>query len=229
MVAMAAPQIRIKDSDRLAFFGSTGSGKTYRATRMLANHPRVAVIDPKFDLHLPGAKVVHKYDPKLPRQVFRPYGNTPIYEQTEQYLYDLWRHRLPGVVYADEVNDLSRSARSISPMWNRITRQGRSLGVCAWAASQRPVDVPSTVFTESQHFFVFALAWENDRQKVESFTTDGIASQVERLGAYECVYYSARTRQALVLPRTVATQIIPVARPEPARPSLFSRWFSQRS
>jgi hypothetical protein len=224
---VTTPAIRIRDSDRLALFGSTGSGKTYRAIRFLAQHPRWAAIDPKFDLSIPGAEIVKHYNPKLPRQIFRPYGDTPIHEQTERFLWELWRHRLPGVVYADEVNDLSKSPRSISPMWNRIIRQGRGLGVCAWSASQRPVDVPSTVFTESQHFFVFALAWENDREKVESFTTDGVARLVEGLGEFQCVYYSAKSRRAIVLPRAVATQIVNVTRPERARPGLFAKFFAR--
>lgn len=215
--------IRIRDSDRVAIFGTTGSGKSYRATRLLATYPRVAVIDPKFEFELPGAEIVSRYDPKLARQIFRPYADAPIWEQTEPFLEDLWRARLPGVVYADEVNDLSRSSRAINPVWNRIIRQGRSAGVCAWSASQRPVDVPSTIFTEAQHFFVFALGWENDRRKIESFTADGVGRLIEQLGAYECVYYNVARRRAIVLPPAIATAIVPVVRPDrtPTRPPGF--------
>lgn len=229
-IAAPAVRIRIGKQDRVAIFGTTGSGKSYRAMHLLAGYPRVAVLDPKFDFDLPGAVEVGRYDPKLKKQVFRPYEKRPINEQTEDFLDQLWQYRLPGIVYADEVNDLSSGPRSFSPAWNRIIRQGRRLGVCAWSASQRPTDVPSTIFTESQHFFIFALAWENDRKKVESFTGDDVARLVDGLQEFECVYYDKRTRTGRVLPPAIPSVVTaggPIAPTHANRPGGLAGWFDR--
>jgi hypothetical protein len=59
--------------------------------------------------------------------------------------------------------------------------------------SQRPKDVPSAIFTESEHFFIFRLTFEADRDKVASFTSDAIGERIAKLRGHECVYYNVLT------------------------------------
>lgn len=218
--------VKIGRRDRVLFLGTTGAGKSFLAGHMVANAPVITVIDPKWEFDLPGAKYVKHYDPRIARQVFRPPMVRPIHEETEEFLDDFWRHRKAGIIYADEVNDLQKGPRAASPAWNRIIRQGRSWSVCAWSASQRPSDVASVVYTESQHFFVFALGWEEDRKKVQSFTGDGVAAAVDRLGEYQCVYYDKRRRLWDVLPPTIThVGSTVVEQPRQAQGGWFSRIF----
>jgi hypothetical protein len=95
------------------------------------------------------------------------------------------------VVYVDEMTLVNEGyGYRLHPMLGRIIRTGRETNVSAWVGSQRPKDIPSAVFTEAEHFFIFQLNWADDRKKVVSFTSDKIGPVLSSLKAHEFVYYN---------------------------------------
>lgn len=164
--------VNISRTDRACFFGRTGSGKTTLARSLLhsCNLP-YAVLDPKHRYRDEGVKVTHGFNRKLREQIIRvdPLGGAEELELWDEVIYSIWKHG-DTIIYADEATLLT-PPRSILPELGRAIRTGRERNVGVWIGSQRPKDIPSVVFTEAEHFFLFRLQWEADRTKVSSFTS----------------------------------------------------------
>lgn len=103
------------------------------------------------------------------------------------------------VIYGDEATLLTRPT-ILEPTLGKAIRTGRERGVAVWLSSQRPKNIPSEVFTESEHFFVFQLTYEDDFRKVASFTGDRMWEHAETVWPeelegtdrqnHDCIYYS---------------------------------------
>ncbi len=184
---MTAPNIVLRGTERACFFGKTGTGKTTLARSLLYQCARTVVLDPK---HMftppPGVKIVSEYTKRLAHQVIRVEPDGWESERWRQAIYQVWQ-RGNTVLYVDECTLIS-PARTILPELGRVIRTGRERGLGVWIASQRPKDIPSVVFTESEHFFVFRLQWEEDRKKVASFTHDALQSMLPRLKGHDFAY-----------------------------------------
>lgn len=167
--------VNISRTERACFFGRTGSGKTTLARSLLhsCNLP-YAVLDPKHRYRDEGVKVTHSFNRKLAEQIIRvdPIGGDAELDLWDEVIYDIWKHG-DTIIYADEATLLT-PPRSILPELGRALRTGRERNVGVWIGSQRPKDIPSVVFTEAEHFFLFKLQWEADREKVASFTSEHV-------------------------------------------------------
>jgi hypothetical protein len=80
----------------------------------------------------------------------------------------MWYDRQSTVLYIDELTKLAIGRRTL-PILADFMRLGRQINKGVWYATQRPKDVPALFFTETEHWFVFDLRWEEDRDKVASF------------------------------------------------------------
>lgn len=190
--------ITIKSSDRVNFFGRTGCGKTTLARYLLRKATRPYVIlDPKHDYSERGVPIVKRFDKDLERQIIRVEPDEYEMEAWDDTIYDIWRHR-NRIIYADELTLIS-PARTLLPAAGRAIRTGRSVGVAFWAASQRPKDIPSAVFTETEHFFVFQLVYQADRDKVVSFTGDKAEPILPTLRGHNCMYYGVHKDDIAVI------------------------------
>jgi DNA helicase HerA-like ATPase len=194
--------IRVKPSERACFFGRTGSGKTTLATRLLlesAATVRWVILDSKQQIDLPGVPVNRTFKPKQPRQIIR----VPDIEGAEVALWQLHILRIwtakNRVIYVDELLDVIPTARRLGPGLGRAIRTGRSRGVGVWAGSQRPSDIPSQVFTESEHFFNFQLSFARDREKIASFTDDSLLPFLEGNRGHDLVYYNVLEQRIAVI------------------------------
>ena len=180
--------LRIKSSDRCCFFGRTGSGKTTLAKSLLRGARRWVVFDPKHTFEEPGGKVVKRPERRLARQIVRvPFRDEQYHWQAA--LHSVWRMGR-RILYIDEVNIVNPSRTVVSEELGRAIRTGRERGLGVWSASQRPKDIPSVVFTEAEHFFIFRLQYEADREKVASFTGERILPLLEGLRGHQFVYYN---------------------------------------
>jgi len=96
------------------------------------------------------------------------------------------------MLYVDELV-LVTPPRSILPQLGRAIKTGRELGIATWMGSQRPKEIPSPVFTETEHFFVFRLKYQADKNKVAEFTTDEMHEYMDALKGkarkHDCIYY----------------------------------------
>lgn len=188
--------LNIRRTDRACFFGRTGSGKTTLARRLLrsCSLPFV-VLDPKHRYEDEGVQVTHAFNRKLSEQIIRvdPIGGGEELELWDEVIYNVWKHG-DTILYADEATLLT-PPRSVLPELGRAIRTGRERNVAVWIGSQRPKDIPSVVFTEAEHFFLFRLQWDADREKVASFTSPHVERPYKgmlregRQAKHDFIYY----------------------------------------
>ena len=155
-----------------AILGTTGSGKSTLAAHTVSRAPfhlrPQFIIDIKHEEIFAQCQRIVEIDikDKLPTQpglyITRPRPDQ--LEDIEAWLMRLWENGNAGL-YIDESYLMPDKA------WLRnVLAQGRSLGITVIAASQRPVDVPRSVFTEASYISIFRLNDEKDLQRVREFT-----------------------------------------------------------
>lgn len=170
-------ELRISRDQRVFFGGRTGSGKTTLADRLIRTLGyRTVVIDPKHSWAFPGYVHSQRYNPSpaVIRQVFRPKDDADEgWEDTVEYLNDVWAYDVPTVVYIDELTSVT-SPRRAPRVLATLVRLGRQRGFGVWFATQRPKDVPSLFFTEAEHWIIFDLITQDDRDKVSGYMGDKV-------------------------------------------------------
>lgn len=203
-----AVRLSIGRADRVALFGKTGAGKTTTARHLLSvAHARTrtpfVVIDPKRTFRMDGVPVVRDFRSKEERQIIRDDGFGDLDFWDEQ-LFRIWEAG-SRIVYVDEAT-LITPPRSILPSLGALIRTGRERDLGTWTGSQRPKDLPSPIFTEAEHFFVFRLSWEHDREKVVSFTSPYMREHLDaiktRARKHDCVYYDVGNDRLVYLHMT---------------------------
>jgi DNA helicase HerA-like ATPase len=197
-VLAAPPKLNIRPNDRLFFAGRTGSGKTTLAKGLLNGVAKFVVIDPKHTFTMSGIPTKPHFDKNLDRQIVR----VPMYDKRKDkrrtaemerfadVINDVWKAG-NRVLYIDELTLVTRP-RPLLPELAKAIRTGRERGLGVWTGSQRPTEIPSEVFTESEHIFVFQLGYMRDRMKVTHFTTDAIYRVMEGLRGHSFAYYNVR-------------------------------------
>lgn len=168
-------------SERGFIVGTTGSGKTTLATRLLRYYSRVVAIDPKGTLgsggdgsgrHLPGYDLA-----KTPRELefrtarsdhvqYRPDMKFQTPEQWERIFDFLYRqgHRL---IYNDELADVHHFNMA-PPSLRRIITSGRELAIAHLGATQRPRQIDRRIMSEAERWYVFHLRDQDDIRLMRS-------------------------------------------------------------
>jgi len=177
--------IRIRNSERVAFIGATGSGKTVLAMYLLSGLNRVIVIDPKHTFHMPGFKPGWK----LPltsgdfRLIIRPTMDDD--ERLAGFLMRLMREG-SVTIYCDEAATTADIFPETTQALTEIARTGRERHVALWCTMQRPRRVPLTMLTETESFFVFSVRAKDDRDYIRGYTGDEVT---DRLPKFMFWYY----------------------------------------
>ncbi len=190
--------LTIKGSDRLCLFGRTGSGKTTLAKYLIEQVPRYVVLDPKGTFNVEGIPVVKSFSRMQDRQIVRPKWNADTYMVFDHAMLSAYKQR-NIVVYLDETT-MHTKPTVINPTLGMLIRLGRERGVGTWCASQRPKNIPSAIFTEAEHIFSFPLNFRLDREKVESFTADGVADEIATLQGHDFVYFRVHASELRHMP-----------------------------
>lgn len=182
--------------EHCAVLGCTGSGKTTLASYILSKSPfdrmPFIAVDMKGDdllaqiEHMPELGLNEKIPSEPGLYVVRPLPSED--EAIENWLGKVWAKGNTGL-YIDEAYLLP------DKKWVRnILAQGRSLRIPTIFASQRPVDIPRSIFTEASHVAVFRLNDERDKKTVREFTPKGMLDI--RLPDYHCAWYSPKWQSA---------------------------------
>lgn len=186
--------------ERLAILGCTGSGKTTLAAHVLSVAPFEQMpyicVDYKGDdllASIPRLREIGTRDaiPTKPGlYVIRPLPSDV--DAMEVWLWKVWEAGNTGL-YIDEAYLLPNKAAI-----QNILSQGRSLRIPGIFASQRPVDVPRSIFTEASHIAVFRLNDDRDRATVREFTPDGMIPKKGglRLPDYHCFWYNVNDHKS---------------------------------
>ena len=187
--------LSIRPSDRVAFIGKTGSGKTYAARLLALPIDRLVVLDPKGTLK--GKWGLREWGTRTRRDLAKgkpvrvrfaaPIGDeeqiAAFYDQVFKLCYEAGH----VTVYIDEVYGvLSKSGRP-GPWLTALYTRGRELGIGVWAATQRPAWVPRFILSETEWFLVFRLQLADDRKRVEEI----IGTDIGDLQQHQFVLYNA--------------------------------------
>lgn len=170
--------ISIKNSDRAAFIGASGSGKTELAKFFLARLNRVVVIDPKHTFKLNGFKrgwslpVIKKEF----RLIIRPRRSED--ERLADFIRVLY-HQGNVTLYCDEMATLADMYPETTLVLADIARTGREKKIALWSAMQRPRGTPRVFLSESEMFFVFNLRSLEDRQYVKGYAGDEVEQRIK--------------------------------------------------
>lgn len=185
-----------RTDEHTAILGCTGSGKTTLAACVLSKAPfdrmPYIAIDYKNDdllAQIGRLKEIELSEP-IPEKpglyVIRPLPSEA--DDVEKWLWKVWEKGHTGL-YIDEAYLLPNKEAI-----KNILAQGRSLRIPVIAASQRPVDVPRSIFTEASHIAVFRLNDRRDKKTVAEFTPDGMLEN--RLPDFHSFWYSVKDHSA---------------------------------
>lgn len=185
-----------RTDEHVAILGCTGSGKTTLAGFVLSRAPfdkmPYIAVDYKGDDFLGSIDRIeeiglHETIPPHPGlYVVRPMPSE--IDAMETWLWKIWEKGRTGL-YIDEAYLLPNKEAI-----KNILAQGRSLRIPVIAASQRPVDVPRSIFTEASHIAVFRLNDRRDKKTVGEFTPDGMLEK--RLPDYHSFWYNVKDHSA---------------------------------
>lgn len=191
-------KMQYKTDQRIGIFGQTGSGKTHLMKQMFLPHlTRFILHDPKFEHK--GLKAVYCHKPQdilrtwarnKNKIVYQPYDSEiSDFEQVCHYVFQKGNY----VLILDEVTYVVKNAQTASKWFGNIIRLGRGRNIGCISLSQRPMDIPNIIISESQHIFAFYLALEGDRKKVAGVVGDE-ALKLKDTPLFHYLYYTPLSR-----------------------------------
>lgn len=180
---------------RSVFVGKTGCGKTTLAEKICSVFDYCVILDSKGELNWKGYEIVKSLSDlkriRLGRVIWQPNiyeQNVESYEDFFKWIYD----RKNTVVYIDEVLAICKNSQSLPFWYKAILTRGRSRGIGCLNSTQAPVYIPHFILSQSEHFFVFQMRLDSDREKIEKIT--GIdKNDLERLKNHEFYYADDKT------------------------------------
>ena len=205
---MTFADLRPAPGEHAFIAGKTGSGKTVLAYALVQPSARsVLVFDAKGRIRWPGFerartfKDFHRKAERGPRVIYAPNADElrdrPTHEAFFRYAYE----RTNTLVYVDEGFSVT-DGEELPDSYFAILTRGRELNVTAITSTQRPMNLPQEIMSESSRFYVFRLAMPQDRKKVASFVPVE-ASRFGQLQKQRFIYYRDSDDEANPPPATV--------------------------
>lgn len=174
----------ITSDRRVVIVGKTGSGKTLLTGVLLANARRLLVVDSKDGLQ---DWQLEDYGSRSLDAIKASGAYRIRVVQDEQaleamaVLYTVGN----GTVYVDELTAIVRPGKNAPAVFNDIWSRGRSRNIGAWVGIQRPNRVPLELLSEAEHFFIFRLSLERDRERMAEIVGKGALTPVkDKYGFY---------------------------------------------
>lgn len=186
--------ITVRAGDRAFFVGTTGSGKTHLAEKLLSDRKDVIVVDPKHGFEWKTRRGVITSDF---REAVRHPGPDPLIYRPSLaecaagipwFWVWVWA-RENTLVYVDEVTAITKPT-TIPYEFARCIQMGRSKNIGVWCGTQRPARVPIVILSESEHDFIFRLRNPADAKRMAEYSDPKILSDPAR--GHDFWYYGDR-------------------------------------
>lgn len=161
--------LKLRNDQRGAIIGRTGTGKSFLAKRLLPRSGNLAIIDPKREFDFDTCVVYNAVDKiikaKSKRFIYRPdpdrLTDLTEYDKLYKYCYEMGNI----TVYTDDMVGIMDRQRF--PHFLQVCYQmGRSKKVSMLSAFQRPAWLPMFLMSEANKFYVFSLNQKADIKKV---------------------------------------------------------------
>jgi len=181
------PNYNIKLTDRVAFYGKTGSGKTLLAMSFSLMFPRIIIVDTKRDL---SGWNTENYSSKTAKLLSKDSFRIRVMNLNDTYNlinFILAKH-IDCVVIIDEIVNMRNDD---TDCLERLWKTGRGLGIGAWGLSQRPKAIPVFYTSEAEHFFIFRLNMRDDRKRVSEYTKEVVTDIT--LKNHSFLYYNSNS------------------------------------
>lgn len=197
--------MNIQKSDRVVFFGQTGSGKSELCRPIFfAMQPPRIFIDVKDDpaLATPGVPVVRDPARVLDYPTVRAVPTNPDDEGWFSAIYDAALDQRDTLIWLDEANEVSKP-NYIPTSIRRFILQGRGRGCGHLACTPRPADVSPSFAAQAQHIFIFSLGHPRDLLAVSGLTGLPLAT-IERImsqiphRSYRFAHFEVATREITI-------------------------------
>ena len=175
-------------TERATFCGATGSGKTYAQLLLAGQYygtRQIIILDTKADKSIKRLdaavsttlKGCSKFKDK-PLCIYRPngleLGNPYVLDAFCQWIYE----RKNTIVLIDEGTQLNKSHVIPLPGFLNVYTRGRDREISTWIGTQRPVGLPTIVFSEAEWVFEFNLRTKKDRITIGSYTSDEMLQNI---------------------------------------------------
>jgi len=206
----------IRRNDRLAIFGTTGSGKSVLAHYLWRTIPNrlpdpdneivgfwricIDVTDSVWD------DALTFYDPlQIPWEDASSLRFVPDIDTLEDDISTLYNQvMIHGYcfIWLDEANEVT-SAHHIAPGFRKTLLQGRKAQVGNASVTPRPVDINKSILTQSEHQFIFQLIDEGDRRRIASnigMTLQRFDEVMSKLPGHSYLWFSVRERTLYTMP-----------------------------
>ena len=172
--------------------GKTGCGKTTLAFRIVSRYKHAVVLDVKGEMtnrDWPGFVIfdsfdkLRKADKSITKRIYQPNIHEQDLEHYEKFFSWIY-YRKNTCVYIDEVLGICRNYKDIPFYYKGILTRGRQRGIACLQATQTPMDIPHSILSQSELYYVFFCKMPQDREKIEKIT--GIPAETQqRLSDYE--------------------------------------------
>lgn len=206
---MELSQIRPGLTDRAAFIGTTGSGKTFLAAYMCRFRKYVVCHDPK-DM-LSGKKEWRGYKrytqlqdlvyAKEDRLIYAPNLDEVDNDDIKNAFFKWVYLRQNCVLYIDELYQICENG-NIPAYFNALLTRGRERNISVYCATQRPSRIPLTTLSECENFYIFRTQMPQDKKRIEEIT----ALPKEKLDKLTIMYFYYCSSEAILGPHILKTR-----------------------
>lgn len=105
-------------------------------------------------------------------------------------------------LYVDEVFLTLQNGRRRTHFYHAIMSQGREFQISLFTGTQRPMDIPQPIMSESEYFYTFRLQMPGDREKIENII-DLSTEKIKALRPHQ-FYFADVDRGVIIGPRKIA-------------------------